>query len=508
MISAAVFTTGVVLLAGCGSGSTPTRASAAPADASVEAFSPTAVDDVLRGIAYSVNVNNPDGLTGDVFYTTGFSAAVDLDRTRGAAPQSPSQEPSRNSPAPQGGVSPGVRIMSKDGHLIWGWNAPAGKGTNNFRTQTLNGEPVLTWWVGSRVNGHGTGEDYIVDTHYHLIKTLTPGDGLSADAHEFRLTPDGHALITAYKEVTADLSSVGGPKDGQMYDCIATVVDVATGKPLSHWDALQHVPLTDSYVKYAPGRIWDPYHMNSIALDPAGNLVVSLRHTSTVFDVNPTSGQINWQLGGKQSTFHLADGVEFAFQHDAEMPDANTVTLFNNNSNSGTGGGGLSSLEWIHIDPVTHVATLVRNQTHPDQLVAGAMGNLQQIGRGNTFSGWGTAGHISEFGPAGELIYDVSLPGAGTYRAFFDNWQGTPQDNPILQIDGTTAHAQWNGATAVTQWKVLSGPDAGHLTPTALTIPATGADTTFTIPNQGLSYQVQALDHTGAVIGTTAAVTS
>jgi hypothetical protein len=471
-----------------------------------ERLSPTPVNDLLHGGTYRVNVNRPDGLGGDVFYTTGFSAAVDLNKASGTPSHVPPPNDSGN-PAAPAGASSGVRIMSKDGHVLWGWNAPPGKGTNNFRTQTLNGQPVLTWWVGDRVNGHGAGEDYIVDSHYHLVKTLTPGDGLSADAHEFRLTPDGHALITSYKEVTADLSAVGGPKDGKMYDGIATVVDVATGKPLLHWDAMQHVPLTDSYQPYVPDRIWDPYHMNSIALDPSGNLLVSLRHTSTVYDVNPSSGEINWQLGGKRSTYQLTGGVEFAFQHDAEMPDANTVTLFNNNSNSGQAGGGLSSLEWIHLDPTTHVATLIRNQTHPDNLITGAMGNLQQIGNGNTFSGWGTAGHISEFSANGELIYDVSLPGAGTYRAYFDNWQGAPDDSPALQIDGTTAHAQWNGATAVTQWKVLTGPDTSHLT-TTMTIPATGADTSFTIPTVGQHYQVQGLDNTGAVIGTSPTVGS
>ncbi|ORV08173.1 hypothetical protein AWB94_12795 [Mycolicibacterium canariasense] len=493
-----------MVVAACGSGGTSAPSHPVLAKTDGGAFAATPVADLLQGGSYTVNVNKPDGLTGDVFYTTGFSAAVDLNKASGTAAQTPSENQTGIRADAPNGTPSGVRIMTKDGHLVWGWDAPNGQGTNNFRTQSLNGEPVLTWWVGSRLNGHGVGEDYIVDSHYHLIKTLTPGDGLSSDAHEFRLTPDGHALITSYKEITTDLSSVGGPKDGKMYDCVATVVDVATGNPLSHWDALQHVPITDSYQKYVPDQVWDPYHMNSIALDPSGNLLISLRHASTVLDVNPSTGTINWQLGGKQSSYRLADGAEFAFQHDAEMPSPDTVTLFNNNSDSGTAGGGLSSLEWIHLDPATHVATLVRNQTHPRNLVAGAMGNLQQIGNGDTFSGWGTAGHISEFGANGDLLYDVSLPGA-TYRAYFDSWQGTPDDTPNLQIDGTTGHAQWNGATAVRRWKVLSGTDTHHLTST-MTIPATGADSTFTLPKAGLQYQVQALDTTGAVIGTSACV--
>jgi len=504
-------TAGAPVLAACSSSnapaSTPAAASTPPPTASP--FTATPVDDLLHSEnadAYRVNVNKPDGLTGDVFYTVGFSAAVDLN----GQPEHPSPAPSADRPAPT--RSAGVRIATKDGHVVWGWNAPDGVSTGNFRTQVLNGEPVLTWWAGDNAGGHGTGQDYIVDSHYHLVTTLTPGDGLSADTHEFRLTPDGHALITSYREVTTDLSAIGGPKDGKMLDCVASVVDVATGKPLLHWDAMQHVPFTDSSEKYGAGKVWDPYHMNSIALDPAGNLLISLRHLSTVYDVNPASGDINWTLGGKNSTYQLGPGVAFAFQHDAQMPDPDTVTLFNNNSESvgkkspsGTTNSELSSLKWIHLDPVSHQATLLRNQTHPDNLVAGAMGNLQQIGGGNTFSNWGTAKHISEFASDGDMLYDVTLSGFGAYRAYFADWHGMPDDSPTLRVDDTTGHAQWNGATALARWTVLSGPDAAHLSSGA-PIPATGIDTSFALPKAGQFYQVEALDAAGAVIGKSSVV--
>lgn len=490
---AALCAIAATVLTACGSSSAPT---ATPPDAP-SPFVATPVADLVHSEnadAYRVNVNKPDGLAGDVFYTVGFSAAVDLK----GQPGNPSPPPSAQRPGKS--RSSGVRIATKDGHLVWGWNAPDGVSTGNFRTQILNGQPVLTWWAGDNVGGHGAGEDYILDSHYHLVKTLTPGDGLSSDTHEFRLTPGGHALITSYREVTKDLSAVGGPTDGKMLDCVASVVDVATGKPLLHWDAMQHVPFVDSSEKYVAGKVWDPYHMNSIALDPAGNLLISLRHLSTVYDVNPASGDINWKLGGKDSTYQLGPGVAFAFQHDVEMPSPDTVTLFNNNSNSGRAGSGSSSLKWIHLDPGSHKATLIRDQPHPDNLVAGAMGNLQQIGNGDTFSNWGTAKHISEFAPDGGLLYDVTLAGAGAYRAYFDEWHGMPDDSPTLQVDGTTAHAQWNGATALTRWSVLSGPDSGHLS-AGMTIPATGVDSPFTIPKAGQFYQVEALDSAGVVIG-------
>lgn len=363
----------------------------------------------IGALNYTVDVNKPDSTPGYIYYTSGVSAAA---LVPGAGQVL--------SNLPQG--QPANVVTDKSGHEVWRYTPPKGQDVSNFRTQTYRGEPVLTWWQGGTVGGHGSGTDYIADRHGHVITTLTAGDGLSSDVHEFRLTPDGRALITSYKEVDADLTSIGGPKNGKMFDTIASVVDVATKRVLFQWSAAQHVPLTDSTAPTsAPGSgTFDPYHMNSIALDPRGNLVMSMRDTSAVYDVNIHTGAINWQLGGKHPTLTQGPGVEFAFQHDAEFDGANTIRLFNDNS-SGQQTLGVSSVEWIRIDPAAHRATLVRNQTHPDGLVAPAMGNAQGLADGNTVVGWGMAPHISEFSPSGDLVYDATLP-FGTYRAYLEDW--------------------------------------------------------------------------------------
>jgi Arylsulfotransferase (ASST) len=363
----------------------------------------------VGALAYTVDVNKPGSTPGYIYYTSGVSAAA---LVPGAGQVL--------SNLPQG--QPANVVMDKSGHEVWRYTPPKGQDVSNFRTQTYRGKPVLTWWQGGTVGGHGSGTDYIADQHGHVITTLTAGDGLNSDVHEFRLTPDGRALITSYREVDADLTPIGGPKNGRMFDTVASVVDVATKKVLFQWSAARHVPLTDSTAPTsAPGSgTYDPYHMNSIALDPAGNLVISMRDTSTVYDVNIHTGAINWQLGGKRSTFALDPGVEFAFQHDAEFAGPTTIRLFNDNS-SGKQTLGVSSVQWIHLDTANRRATLVRNQTHPTGLVAPAMGNAQGLANGNTLVGWGMAPHISEFSPSGDLVYDAALP-FGTYRAYLEDW--------------------------------------------------------------------------------------
>ncbi len=368
----------------------------------------------VGALEYTVDVNQPGASPGYIYYTTGMSAAAlipGLGEALSGLPQ-----------AQQANV-----VMDAAGHEVWRYTPPKGQGVSNFRTQTYQGKPVLTWWQGDTIGGHGSGTDYIADQHGHVFETLTAGDGSTSDAHEFRLTPDGRALITSYREVDGvDLSSIGGPENGKMYDTVASVVDVATKKVLLQWSAARHVPLTDTTsASSSPGSpVYDPYHMNSIALDPQGNLVISMRDTSTVYDVNIHTGAINWQLGGKRSTFALGPGVEFAFQHDAEFAGPDTVRLFNDNS-SGEQTLGVSSVQWIHLDTADHRATLVRNQVHPDNLVAFAMGNAQGLPNGNTLVGWGMAPHISEFSPSGALVYDVALP-LGTYRAYLEDWAPSP----------------------------------------------------------------------------------
>ncbi|MQY17834.1 arylsulfotransferase family protein [Nocardia macrotermitis] len=366
----------------------------------------------VGALNYTVDVNKSGASPGYIYYTTGVSAAAlvpGLGQTLSGVPQ----------------AAPANVVMDKAGHQVWRYDPPKGQDVSNFRAQTYQGKRVLTWWQGSTVGGHGTGEDYIADEHGHIIETLDAGPGLSSDVHEFRLTPDGRALITAYHEVDADLSAVGGPKNGRMYDTVASVVDVASKKVLFRWSAAQHVPLTDTTSSNStPGsKVYDPYHMNSISLDPQGNLLISMRDTSTVYDVDIHTGKIRWQLGGKRSSFALGQGVEFGFQHDAEFAGPDTIRLFNNNS-TGSQNLGLSSVQWIHLDTATHRATLVRNQTHPSGLVAMAMGDAQGLPNGNTLVGWGMAPHISEFSPSGALVYDVSLP-FGTYRAYLEDWSPT-----------------------------------------------------------------------------------
>ncbi len=120
--------------------------------------------------------------------------------------------------APQGcGYASGPEILSPSGKVIWFHAVPAGEFADDFRTQTYQGEPVLTWLQG----GCGlSGTDYIYNDHYQRIADVSAGNGYFTDFHEFLITPWNTALILAYVTGTANLTSMGGPADQRVFDGI------------------------------------------------------------------------------------------------------------------------------------------------------------------------------------------------------------------------------------------------------------------------------------------------
>ncbi|MBO0775946.1 MAG: ArsR family transcriptional regulator, partial [Actinobacteria bacterium] len=119
----------------------------------------------------------------------------------------------------------GLMILDRDGQLVW-FGDPIGGTPLNFARQEYQGQPVLTWSAGY-VTGAGVtfGTAYIADTSYRVIATVKAGNGAQTDLHDFILTRQGTALLTAHRKVPADLSSLGGPAKGMVWGSIAQEVD-------------------------------------------------------------------------------------------------------------------------------------------------------------------------------------------------------------------------------------------------------------------------------------------
>jgi hypothetical protein len=255
---------------------------------------------------------------------------------------------------------------------------------------------------------------------------------------------------------------------------------------------------------------YDYFHVNSVNLDTDGNLLISARHTSTVYKIDHKTGDIVWELGGKESTLAQGPGVKFAYQHNALPEGPNTVRIFDNESN-GTPVLPHSRIIRVHIDPKAKTATLISSVEHPDGLSAGSQGNAQLLPGGHLFVGWGQLGRYSEFGSDGSLRYDAKLPaGYDTYRAYRSPWVGDPDTRPTAvatRSDPThvDVEAIWNGATEVERWRVLAGSRPWALHPVASS-DWDGLNTTIDAHTGAPFVKVVALDDSGHQIGRSRAV--
>jgi hypothetical protein len=415
--------------------------------------------------------------------------------------------------APQAGpVSNGAEIIDRNGHAVWYHPAPRNNSIMDFRVQTYQGKPVLTWWQGNINAGTGRGTDYIYDSSYRQVATVSAGNGLSADLHEFKLTSANTALITAYYPVYVDARSVHYPAKQIVLDSVAQEIDIRTGLVLWQWDSLDHVPLSDTYGPYPKRRTRNPldyFHINSLDLDHDGNIIISGRNTWAAYKVSHETGKTIWTLGGRRSSFKLGPGALFAFQHDVRIRSGHDwyLTMFDD-------GGGPPEVHQsralkLFLDVKHHTARVVSQRQHRPAITAFFEGSVQQLSNLDEFVGWGGPPYFSEYDRNGKLVLDGRFVGANaSYRAYRFSWSGTPTQAPAIAASkrgsGTAVWASWNGATSVWSWRVLGGPNATSLG-TVGSSRSHGFETQINVSAQK-AVQVLALDRAGHVLAHSAVI--
>lgn len=195
-------------------------------------------------------------------------------------------------------------IMDVYGNLIW--NGPA-EHAFNFGVQTYKGEQVLVYWNGSvfpEPVGRGNGVVYLLDSSYEQVAAITlPGDFLeltpgakypsNIDLHEIFITYNGTVLVTANNVTQTDLSSVGGPTDGWVVDCLVYEIDIATNDVLFRWSSLEHLdqlPLSlslyplgsEGFTGVNQSVAWGYFHINAVSPYDGGYLISSRYFCSAV----------------------------------------------------------------------------------------------------------------------------------------------------------------------------------------------------------------------------------
>lgn len=414
------------------------------------------------------------------------------------------------------GATPGLMILETSGDLVWFKPLPGGDEVPfNFRVQTYNGKPTLTWFQGSVIDAHGDGHYVLADDTYQQSGQVV-STGYPCDLHEFIITPEGTALHSAYDDTSLRYG------DLPVFIGHAQEVDVATNDLVFDWACYPEVGLDMSYARAGRGY-FDYFHINSIDLwpGPARDLLISARNTSAVYLVDRRTKRVTWRLGGRQSDFSMGAGSSFYYQHDARaLADGSGLSLFDDASAP-------CPEQWasgkvLELDMAAKTATLRHRYLHTDgEINTPSQGNCQLLDDGGHVVGWGFLPYFSAYGASpyntlgAPLLLDGRFPdGAASYRTFLFDWVGNPPQSEMATVvrpaglaGHFTAWVSWNGATEVVTWRVNGGPSATALSPLA-TAAKIGFETAIDFIGDGaLYFDVDALDVSGNVLGRTPQVT-
>merc|ERR1712230_270227 len=319
----------------------------------------------------------------------------------------------------------------------------------------------------------------MLNSAYEVAYKITPqGHGLKGDSHEFRITPEGTALIAIYKKHEADCTELGLGKKCWIQDGWFQEIDIETNELLFEWKATEHISMKDVYsspsMKDGHGKnkddAFDFFHINSIDKTESGDYIVSARYMLAVICVSGKTGEILWQLGGKNNNFKDLDhALNFAWQHHVTWQGNNTLSLFDNHANTVLHSPSKHSKGMIiHLDMEKMTATLVHKYVHPDKILNVSQGSVQIIPEsGNVLVGFGNSPTYVEYGFdeevlcsahfAPHLLFElVDFGFVKSCRVFKHPWVGKPNTVPDVAIEDGKAYVSWNGATEVTGWRLQS----------------------------------------------------
>lgn len=305
-------------------------------------------------------------------------------------------------------------------------------------------------------------------------------NNLTGDLHEFKITTENTAIITAYRPIPWDLSKYGRKGVSWIWDCYFQEIDIETNQLLFEWKATDYFTFDDCFNELRgagpPNNPWDWFHINSIDKDKHGNFLISARYSHALTYIHGKSGRPMWHLGGKNNTFKdLSDGkaLNFAWQHDARwVEDLKTISLFDNAAyfaNQTEPARGMI----IEIDVPGRTAKLVQQAVHPLHYVSESQGSMQVLKDDRMLVGFGSAAALTEFDKDGNVQCDMEYgalryhednsfsPGAVmSYRTYKHPWEGRPVELPRVMFIEGRIYVSWNGATEIRSW-LLEGSRGG-----------------------------------------------
>ncbi|MGD0527112.1 MAG: arylsulfotransferase family protein, partial [Polyangiaceae bacterium] len=289
--------------------------------------------------------------------------------------------------------------MVVDGNGVPVWYSTTTNGNQPMNVESLATNAVSFVAFFDYTLGETSGQYEIHSLANGPVSFVEPM-GEPLDVHELQLLPNGDYLVLSDPVVSGvDLTGLSsfGPNEWEI-GCNVQEVTPA-GAVVWQWDADDHFdPVKDCTYPVVEGveniTAVDPYHCNSIDVDPSGDLLISSRHMDSVFLVSKATGNVVWKMGGatytKDGAVYLAvtDDPQGAFyrQHDARFLGNGQISLFDDATDApGPARGVVYSY-----DPSAGTASFVWQYT--GTVTSAAMGSFRVLADGSRIIGWGEGG--------------------------------------------------------------------------------------------------------------------
>lgn len=348
-------------------------------------------------------------------------------------------------PSPYGNF---LIIADNDGSIIK--SKEFGTAESNFR--------VLP--NGMLMTSENGGRHIILDTTLAPVDTFKAGNGYVADSHDFLLLPNGHAVLFANEVRKIDMSKIvtGGRSDASVIGAVVQELD-ASKNVIFQWNTFDYVPITNSYQDLTAKSI-SYVHGNALDVDNDGNILFSLRYTSSILKINRKTGALMWTLGGKANDFtfiHEHDEnapTYFSNQHNMTMlPDEHLLLFDNGDDHRNSQNKYYSRGVEYKLDEQAKTATMVWEFDHNKDIQTPSGGSVQRLPNGNTIIGWSRPPDLTTYHPIftevndTTIVQEISFADTNkqfSYRAFKFPWVSRQSEytyqitNVIQGFEGNT----------------------------------------------------------------------
>jgi hypothetical protein len=309
--------------------------------------------------------------------------------------------------APLGGTT--VYLIDLLGRVEHTWQVPhpAGYGYLTERATMIYNGRVPTGRFSGRVVALAGGAVLEVGWNGRVLWELRQAD----HHHDGRLLRNGNVLLLCATELPDDFARrvVGGlpgtEANGKIY--ADYLVEMTTdGQVVWEWRTWEHMdPAAHPITMPSNDRAawtWG----NAIHELADGNILLSLRHLSTIVRVNRQTGDVDWELGppplsGAHAVDPLATGNYLIFDNGPFRVDQMLDVRL---------GTGAPFSRVLEVDP--HTKQIVREYTDPARASfwSPLISNAQRLHNGNTLINEGLFGRLFEVTADGDTVWEFVSP--------------------------------------------------------------------------------------------------